>query len=93
MIKTSGMGAGQPPDVSGAFGGTAMAAPPLYSGVTAHLACDGNYYAAVKAVVRALQRTGNSQAVEQFNAHAFGCATYDDLIALTQRTVNLQWEN
>jgi hypothetical protein len=50
---------------------------------------DGNAFAIIGAVSRALRRAGHVQAAEEFPVRAMECESYDELILLAMTTVKV----
>jgi hypothetical protein len=51
---------------------------------------DGNVYALIGRVAAALRETVDGASANQFVAAAFGCTSYDDVLRLIMRTVNVR---
>jgi hypothetical protein len=50
---------------------------------------DGNAFAIIAAVVRALQIAGETAAANDFTSDAFSCPSYDGLLRLAAQTVDV----
>jgi hypothetical protein len=63
---------------------------PTYLDVTVQLVGrDGNAFAIIGAVSAALRREVSPEAASQFTRAAMDCGSYDELLRLTQSTVNV----
>lgn len=59
-----------------------------YPDVTVNLsALDGNVFALIAAVSRALKQAGHHEAVKPFQTEAMACQSYDAVLQLIMRTV------
>lgn len=50
---------------------------------------DGNVFLIIGAVSKALKRAGHVDAAKKFRSQALDAASYDDVLALVQRTVEV----
>lgn len=62
---------------------------PLYPEVTATLS-DGNVFAVIGAVRRALRRAGESEAAAEWVEKATSCGSYDEVLGLAMATVQIE---
>ena len=62
-----------------------------YPQVTVQLiGTDGNAFMVIGAVARALRTKVGGTAADAFNAAAYACTDYDQVLALAQQTVNVE---
>jgi hypothetical protein len=61
---------------------------PKFNDVTA-VVNDGNAFAVIGAVTKALKKAGYRDAAEEFTATAFNASSYNELLALAVSTVNV----
>ena len=73
------------PDDTTAAGDTGIAYPHISVQLTGH---DGNAYAIIGRIAKALRREAGTHAADMFTEAAFACTSYDDLLALAMRTVD-----
>lgn len=64
---------------------------PTYPTVTVKLTGeDGNVFAIIGAVSKALKRAGKPDAAAEFSAAAFRCGSYDEVLRLCMATVEVR---
>ena len=68
-----------------AAGDTGIAYPHITVQLTGH---DGNAYAIIGRIAKALRTQAGTHAADMFTEAAFACTSYDDLLALAMRTVD-----
>jgi hypothetical protein len=68
-----------------------MSETPTYPNVTVHLSTgqDGNVFAVIGTVRRALDREVGTNAAVQFVTDAFACGSYDEVLRLVMSTVDV----
>lgn len=62
-----------------------------YPSITVRLTgTDGNAFAIIGAVARELRREAGREVADEFQSAAFSCGSYDALLQLCMRTVNVE---